>query len=64
MNRKYNGYTMMDFDNNTTHAKTDRGHSYKCMRGLWGVSCANKEAAKREALHYFTQYWADGEYLT
>lgn len=37
-------------------------HTISCRKGLWSVSCANHEDARREALHYFAQYFEDGEY--
>ena len=33
-----------------------------CKLGLWSVDAADKETAYREAMHYFQQYKADGEY--
>lgn len=33
----------------------------KCKKGLWSVEGPMKEAVN-EAIHYFKQYWNDGEY--
>lgn len=33
-----------------------------CKLGLWGVSGSSKEWVRREAFHYWQQYYSDGEY--
>jgi len=33
-----------------------------CKLGLWGVDAPTKELAEKEALHYWMQYHADGDY--
>ncbi len=33
-----------------------------CKRGLWSVSAATKHDAIKEGLHYWQQYYYDGEY--
>lgn len=35
---------------------------YKCKLGMWSVSGSTSPKAKRHAMHYFRQYYADGEY--
>lgn len=42
--------------------RTCGGRSIRCCLGLWGVSAGDKATAEREALHYWTQYFEDGEY--
>lgn len=37
-------------------------HNYDCIKGLWAVSCADKDRAHGEAINYFAQYYKDGEY--
>ena len=38
--------------------------SYKCKKGLWEAtgSIENESQVRREAEHYFVQYFDDGEY--
>ena len=33
-----------------------------CKLGLWSVSAPDDQTAEREAVHYWRQYWQDGEY--
>lgn len=33
-----------------------------CKRGLWSVSSRDRQQAEREARHYWTRYYVDGEY--
>lgn len=33
-----------------------------CKLGLWGVSGPDHETVMREAYHYWSQYFSDGEY--
>jgi len=35
-----------------------------CKLGLWGVSGRNRKQVEREAMHYWFQYYEDGEYST
>lgn len=37
-------------------------HRIRCKKRLWSVEGADKEAVWCHAVHYFMQYWADGEY--
>ncbi len=46
----------------TKQTKKDGRVSIDCIFGLWGVSAPDVETAITEALHYFRQYYADGEY--
>ena len=39
-----------------------RTYTITCKLGLWAVSSADKEAVEREARHYWSLYFADGEY--
>ena len=45
----------------TYRAKHGR-HEISCKLGLWSVDCPDQETAINEALHYFNQYYEDGEY--
>lgn len=42
--------------------KTKRGYRISCVKGLWGVDAPSIKEAQREAIHYFRQYYCDGEY--
>jgi PHD/YefM family antitoxin component YafN of YafNO toxin-antitoxin module len=54
---------MKDFDKCTVKVKRQCGRTIiKCKLGLWGVAAASEEEAVRDALHYFEQHKADGEY--
>lgn len=33
-----------------------------CKKGLWSVDAPDSDTADAEALHYFRQYYEDGEY--
>lgn len=33
-----------------------------CRKGLWMVEGTDQEHTLKEAMHYFIQYWSDGEY--
>jgi hypothetical protein len=33
-----------------------------CKKGLWMVEGTDREHTLKEAMHYFIQYWSDGEY--
>lgn len=46
----------------TTSRKTRYGYKISCQKGLWSVEAPSSERAEKEALHYFAQYWGDGEY--
>ena len=46
----------------TIRRKTDFGYMVKCKKGLWRVDARTKEAAEREARHYFMLYFNGGEY--
>ncbi len=50
------------FAKNTKVERRDGRVDINCKLGLWGVSCPSFEEATREALHYFQQYYGDGEY--
>ena len=45
-----------------TMAIEDGGWECKCKKGLWGVVAPTLEQATSEGIHYFRQYYADGEY--
>lgn len=42
--------------------KTKHGYEINCPKGLWGVSGPDVRSVMSEALHYYRQYAADGEY--
>ena len=46
----------------TSQRKTKSGFCIKCRKGLWRVDAPSKRKAIREAMNYFAQYFADGEY--
>ena len=57
------GNEMLESFGRNTRVKIDGNRiSIDCKRGLWGINSPNKGTALTEALHYFQQYWADGEY--
>ena len=47
----------------TTTITTKTGCTIKCKKGLWSVDAPTERKADVEARHYFTQYYADGEYM-
>lgn len=46
----------------TRRRATKNGWSVHCTKGLWAVSAPSENVAEREAMHYFVQYYAAGEY--
>ena len=42
--------------------KVKHGYVVECKLGLWGVQAPTESEAHREAVHYFQQYYSDGEY--
>lgn len=40
----------------------DGRYRIKCKKGNWSVEAPNKSQATQEAMHYFIQYFQDGEY--
>ena len=51
------------FEKWTKHDIKDGGHEVYCTKGLWAVrACSSYEYARAEAMHYFLQYYEDGEY--
>ena len=53
---------LLEFKKNTKESESNGRFNIDCVKGLWGVSAPTKEDAKREAMHYFIQYFTDGEY--
>lgn len=54
---------LSEFEKNTTKTIDKDGRTtIKCNKGLWEVSAPNKNQATAEAVRYFMQYHADGEY--
>lgn len=39
----------------------DGVHTLECRKGLWSVSGKDSVQVFRDAWHYYTQYYADGE---
>lgn len=51
------------FQKNTERKLMKNGRvEIHCKKGLWGVDAPDSDAADAEALHYFRQYYEDGEY--
>ena len=50
------------FEKHVRVRRTKAGWSMRCKRGLWAVSAPTFVRAYTEAMHYFAQYHADGEY--
>jgi len=50
------------FRKNTVQRKTKGGFCIKCRKGFWRVDAPSKAFALKEAKHYFSQYFSDGEY--
>jgi phage-related baseplate assembly protein len=43
--------------------KSKKGrYEIKCRLGLWGVEGPDRESVEDEAMHYWQQYFGDGEY--
>ena len=40
----------------------DGRYEFKCKLGLWSVIGCDYDSARIEAIHYWRQYYADGEY--
>lgn len=51
-----------EFEDCVEHTFAGGIHTYSCRKGLWSVSNSSQNAALAEAIHYFAQYEADGEY--
>ena len=53
-----------DFDKcvTVTRNKSTANYIFRCKKGLWAVESYSSPKARREAMHYFLQYKADGEY--
>ena len=51
-----------EFRRHTITTKQQYGYQIDCKRGLWGVVAPTLAEAEREAMHYFRQYYGDGEY--
>jgi hypothetical protein len=43
-------------------ASGDGWYEIKCKLGLWGVSGPTRLTVEDEAMHYWLQYYYDGEY--
>ena len=51
------------FANFTTIKGVEDGFwEISCNKGLWSVTAPTLRHAMREAIHYFKQYYGDGEY--
>lgn len=40
----------------------DGRYEFKCKLGLWSVIGHDYDSARQESIHYWRQYYADGEY--
>ena len=47
---------------NANYSSKNGRHTINCKKGLWGVDAPTQQQAVTEALHYYQQYRADGEY--
>lgn len=52
----------LEFIRHTDRYIEDGRHHIDCKKGLWAVNGANEFDVYREAIHYFKQYYSDGEY--
>lgn len=50
------------YSNRLDTASNTTIHRIHCKRHLWSVEGPDEEVVKRQAVHYFMQYYADGEY--
>ena len=50
------------FIKNTEFKETGNRYNWECKLGLWSVSAPTLKQALSEALHYYAQYYNDGEY--
>ena len=50
------------FERDIIVTKDDGLYTIECPKGLWAVSGPDMEELEGEALHYYRQYRADGEY--
>lgn len=50
------------FYENTVHRKVKGRYEIKCRLGLWSIGGPDHSIIKNEAMHYFMQYYNDGEY--
>jgi hypothetical protein len=56
-------FVVADVYNNSTTLSCASGiWEVRCNKGLWAVSSYMKEEVIRESVHYFLQYYSDGEY--
>jgi len=53
---------LKSFPKNVEYTRKGGRHQFACKKGLFGVDCHTLESAVEEALHYFIQYYEDGEY--
>jgi len=54
---------IVSFQKNTERKLMKNGRfEIHCKKGLWGVDAPDSDTADVEALHYFRQYYEDGEY--
>lgn len=51
-----------EFNRLSSFRKTKQGFRITCRKGLWWVDAPTEEEARREAMHYFLQYFSEGEY--
>lgn len=51
-----------DFDKNVRILKQKKGWIAECKKGLFAVKGNSESHVRKEAMHYFVQYYNDGEY--
>lgn len=50
------------FEKCVAKSKCIYGDRYRCVKGLWQVDGSDSAYVRRQAVHYFIQYYLDGEY--
>jgi hypothetical protein len=50
------------FNKHTQWQSVDGRYTRECNKGLWSVEGPDMDTIDSEAMHYFIQYWEDGEY--
>lgn len=50
------------FEQCVDRAEGEGWYEIKCKLGLWAVTGPSKESVEDHAMHYWIQYWTDGEY--
>lgn len=51
-----------EFDLCVVRKSGEGWYQIQCRLGLWGVIGPDRESVESEAMHYWLQYFGDGEY--